>query len=173
MKLISFLIGIFMSLSCSSGNKYLNTVDRVDMDRFMTKWFVIAGRLTMFENGAHNAIESYTWNSAKNRIDIDFTMRVDGFDGKLKSIPQKGWIENTKTNAHWVISPMWPLRFNYLVIDLAEDYSWTVIGVPSQKWIWIMAKDWNMSDKTLDIIVQRINDLGYSTKDVKRVPQSW
>jgi apolipoprotein D and lipocalin family protein len=151
----------------------MKTVKSVDMDKFMTKWFVIAGRLTMFEDGAHNAIESYSWNSKKNRIDIDFTMHVDGYDGKLKSIPQKGWVENKETNAHWKISPLWPLKFNYLIIDLADDYSWTVIGVPTQKWVWIMARDWNMSDETLDSIVTRIDQLGYSIRDIKRVPQKW
>jgi apolipoprotein D and lipocalin family protein len=100
-------------------------------------------------------------------------MRVDSFDGKLKSIPQKGWIQNSKTNAHWKISPFWPLKFNYLIIDLAEDYSWTVIGVPSQKWVWIMAKDWNMNPDDFDMIVSRIESMGYSTKDIIKVPQKW
>lgn len=162
-----------MSFSCAAGSDFKRTVDYVDMDRFMTKWFVIAGRLTSLEDGAHNAIESYTWNEKKDRIDIDFTMRKGSFDGKLKSIPQKGWVQNYKTNAHWKISPMWPLKFNYLIIDLADDYSWTVIGVPSQKWVWIMAKDWDMNDKKLNMIIKRVNDMGYSVKDVKRVPQKW
>ncbi len=173
MKNVLFILVCLMSFSCESGSKFRKTVDYVEMDRFMTKWFVIAGRLTSFEDGAHNAIESYSWNAEKSRIDIDFTMRKDSFDGKLKSIPQKGWIENHKTNAHWKISPFWPLKFHYLIIDLAEDYSWTVIGVPSQKWVWIMAKDWKMSEEKLAMIIKRVKDMGYSIKDIKRVPQKW
>ncbi len=162
-----------MSFSCAVGRDFKKTVDFVDMDRFMTKWFVVAGRLTFLEDGAHNAIESYTWNEEKGRVDIDFTMREGSFTGKIKSIPQKGWIENKKTNAHWKVSPIWPLKFNYLVIDLAEDYSWTVIGVPSQKWVWIMAKDWNMKDEELNKIISRIKNMGYSIRDINRVPQKW
>lgn len=173
MKYILSIMVCLMTFRCAAGNDFKRTVDYVDMDRFMTKWFVIAGRLTSFENGAHNAIESYSWNEKKDRIDIDFTMRKDSFDGKLKSIPQKGWVKNYKTNAHWKISPFWPLKFNYLIIDLADDYSWTVIGVPSQKWVWIMAKDWDMKDDKLNLIINRIKEMGYSIKDINRVPQKW
>lgn len=162
-----------MSTGCAGSKNFNKTVDYVDMDRFMTNWYVIAGRLTSLEDGAHNAVEKYKWNSEKNRIDIDFTFRKNSFDGKKKAIPQKGWIHNEKTNAHWKISPLWPLKFNYLIIDLAEDYSWTVIGVPSQKWVWIMAKNWSMSDDELNMILKRLESMGYSAADVKRVPQKW
>lgn len=173
MKFVLMLIVCLTNISCASGNNFMKTVDYVDMDRFMTKWFVIAGRLTSFEEGAHNAIESYSWNEKKERIDIDFSFRKDSFTGEKKSIPQKGWLHDEKSNAHWKISPFWPLKFNYLIIDLADDYSWTVIGVPNQKWVWIMASDWDMSDEQLAMIVKRIEDMGYSTKDIKRVPQKW
>jgi apolipoprotein D and lipocalin family protein len=165
---------VFMSVfGCSTGKDFRTTVEYVDMDRFMTKWYVIGGRLTSFEDGAHNAVESYTWNSEKQRIDIDFTMRVNSFEGKLKSIPQKGWVENKVTNSHWKISPLWPIKLNYLIIDLAEDYSWTVIGVPSQKWVWIMAKDWKMEENQFNTIISRIKKMGYSAKDIIKVPQKW
>lgn len=172
MKSILAIMVSLMSFSCASGD-FFKTVDFVEMDRFMTKWYVIAGRLTSMEDGAHNATETYTWNEKKERIDIDFNFRKDAFDGKRKSIPQKGWVYNEKTNAHWKIRPFWPLKFHYLVIDLADDYSWTVIGVPSEKWVWIMAKDWKMDDAKLNMIIKRISDMGYSIKDINRVPQKW
>jgi len=125
------------------------------------------------ESGAHNAVEIYTWNKKEDRIDIDFTLIKDSFEGKKKSIPQKGWIQNSQTNAHWKVSPFWPLKFNYLVIALADDYSWSVIGVPGQEWIWIMATDWKMDDEKLNMIIKRVADMGYSVDAIKRVPQKW
>lgn len=161
-----------MITSCASKN-YSRTTSAVDLERFMGKWYVIAGRLTFMEKGAHNAVEVYRWNTKEKRIDVDFTFRKDAFTGPLKSIPQKAWIENTNTNAHWKVSPFWPLKFNYLIIDLAPDYAWTVIGVPGQEWVWIMARDWQMDETTLAMIIQRLKDSGYNTKDIQRVPQRW
>ncbi|MDC1175450.1 lipocalin family protein [Bacteriovoracaceae bacterium] len=160
-------------LGCSSKSDYQTKVKYVDLDRFMGQWYVIAGRLTSFEDGAHNALETYTWNKEEERIDVDFTMRVDSFKGKLKSIPQKAWVHNKKTNAHWKISPFWPLKLNYLIVEVAEDYSWTVVGVPGQEWVWIMAKEWNISDEKLKMILNRTKTLGYSVRDVRRVPHLW
>ena len=162
-----------MLSSCSSTPPYMKTVDYVDLDKFMTDWYVIAGRLTIFEKGAHNAVESYSYSKENKQVNISFTMNQDSFDGKKKSIPQKAWIVDKKTNAFWKIRPFWPLAFDYIVIDLAKDYSWTVVGVPSQKWVWIMAKDWKMDEEKLSHIIDRLSKKGYSTKDIIRVPQKW
>ena len=72
-----------------SGMEYNKTVDYIDLDKFMGKWFVIAGRVTFLEKGAYNPIEHYTFNVEKNRIDIDFSFNKDSLSGPKKNIPQK------------------------------------------------------------------------------------
>ena len=103
----------------------------------------------------------------------DFYFNKDSFDGKVKKIPQKGWIQNKETNAYWKVSPFWPLKFDYLVIALADDYSWTAIGVPNQKYLWIMADDWYMDDEKLAEVTKVIKDKGYSVENIVRIPQKW
>lgn len=148
----------------------MKTVEHVEIQKFMGEWYVLAGRFTFLEKGAHNAVETYTWNSEKKRIDIDFTFNKGSFDGPQKSIPQKGWIENETTNAHWKISPFWPLKFDYLIIAMADDYSWTAIGVPDQKYLWIMARKWESSDKTVATALAQLKATGYKTEDLVLVP---
>lgn len=164
---------LFVLLTGCTAVSYKKTVNEVDISKFMGKWYVIAGRLTFMEAGAHNAVEKYTWNSEEERIDIDFTFRKDSFEGKLKSIPQKAWIENKDTNAYWQVRPFWPFLFDYLVIDLDEDYKWVAIGVPSQNYLWIMAREWRMSDEDLKMIINRLSERNYNIKNIKRVPQKW
>lgn len=171
--LISLLA--FFAISCLGSPKvdYWKTVDYVDIERFMGKWYVITSRATSFEEGAHNAIETYTWNEKKNRIDIAFDYLKDGFDGKKKSMPQKATIENTETNAHWKVNPFLWFKFDYLVIGLADDYSWTVIGVPDQKYVWIMAKDYDMSDEKLKEIVDKMAATGYDMSGMVAIPHKY
>jgi apolipoprotein D and lipocalin family protein len=152
---------------------YNQTVAKLDKDRFMKKWYVIAGRFTFMEKGAHNAVEVYSWNSEKERIDIEFYFNKDAFDGKIKKIPQKAWIQNKETNAYWKVSPFWPLKFDYLVVAMADDYSWTAIGVPSQKYLWIMAEDWYFDDDKLNQVTKKLKEVGYSTENIERIPQKW
>lgn len=151
----------------------MNTVERVEIKRFMGDWYVLAGRFTFLETEVHNGIETYTWNAAKQRIDIAFTYKKGSFEGPEKSIPQKGWIQNEKTNAHWKVSPLWPFKFDYLVVDLDEDYQWTAIGVPDQKYLWIMARDWKNAEAIVKTATARLNKKGYDTKNLVFVPQRW
>lgn len=116
----------------------MKKVNSVDTKQFMGRWYVIANIPTFIEEGAHNAIETYTWNEKEKRIDIDFRFNKDAFDGELKKYPQKAWVHSDSGN-EWRVQPIWPLKFAYLIIDLAPDYSYTVIGVPNRKHVWVMA----------------------------------
>lgn len=157
-----------MFLSCSHLN-YNKTVSKVEIDKFMGKWFVIAGKFTFLEKEAYNSVEIYHWNKNENRIDIDFKFNKNSPDGEVKNIPQKGWIYNSETNAHWKVSPFWPLKFDYLIIDLAKDYSWTVIGVPDGKYLWIMAREPNLNKNTINHILLRLENNGYPTNNLKYI----
>ena len=169
---LSILSALMILTSCAT-TQNLKTAERIEIDRFMGDWYVLAGRFTFLEKGVHNGLETYTLNREDNRIDIGFTYRKNSFDGELKSLPQKGWIEDTKTNAHWKVSPMWPLKFDYLVLAVADDYSWTAIGVPNQKYLWIMARDWRNPEPIIQKAVAQLNQLGYNTADMVSVPHSW
>lgn len=166
---VAFVLVLF-SMGCTSLN-YNQTVKYVDTPKFMGSWYVWAGRTTFLEKDAYGSIEKYTWNEKEQRIDVDFTCHKKSFEGKLASYPQKAWIENTQTNAHWKVQPMWPFKFDYLVIDLDPDYAWTVIGVPSGSYVWIMGRVPVVSDEDLANIVDRIKNLGYPIQDIQRVPQ--
>lgn len=149
------------------------TVSHVDLKRYLTRWYVIAGRTTFLENDAYNSIEQYQWNEEKKRIDIDFQLRKGSFDGKLKSIPQKGWIEDKKSNAHWKVQFIWPIKADYLILALDPDYLWTAVGVSSQRYLWIMSTKPQMEQSLVDQILAKVSAQGYAVQDVKRVPQKW
>lgn len=146
------------------------TVPQVDIPRFMGKWYVLAGRFTFLEKEVHNALEVYTWNEEKQRIDIAFHYNRGSFTGPVKSIPQKGWIYNTETNSHWKVSPFWPIKADYLVVALAEDYSWTAIGVPNQNYLWIMARTPDNPEPKIAAAVEALKKIGYKHDQLVFVP---
>ncbi len=150
---------------------YKHTVQSVDIPQFMGTWYVWAGRMTYFERGAFGAQETYTWNPKEKRIDIDFSFHKDSFKGELKKIPQKAWIENQTTHAHWKVQPFWPLKFDYLIIDLDPKYQWTAVGVPSGAYLWIMGRVPKVTDKQINLVIDRVKNLGYPTQNMTQVPQ--
>ncbi len=151
----------------------MKTVKKVDIKKFMGPWYVLAGRFTFLEKDVHNGVERYNWNEEKNCIEVDFTFNQGSFSGPKRSIPQTAWIFNQSTKAHWKVSPLWPFKFNYLIIALEKNYSWTAIGVPDQKYLWIMARDWKNPETTVEEAMKRLNEIGYDTKNLVRVPHQW
>lgn len=168
-----FLTLFLITAGCSTTGNTMKTVDRVEIDKFMGPWYVLAGRFTFLEKEVHNGLEKYTWNSDKERIDVDFTYNKGSFTGPQKSIPQKAWVYNQDSKAHWKVSPFWPFKFDYLIVALDKDYQWTVVGVPDQKYVWIMARDWKNPEATIEKATQQLQAIGYSAKDLVRVPQQW
>jgi apolipoprotein D and lipocalin family protein len=142
------------------------TVEYVDMNRFMGKWHVVAGRFTALEKNMFNAVETYKWNPVQNRIEIDFKYNMGSFTGPIKKIPQKGWIKNSTTNAHWIVSPFWPLKFDYLVIGLGDNYEWTAIGVPNEAYLWIMSRDPHMTKEQINGILHILEVDNYNIKNL-------
>lgn len=137
----------------------------------MGTWFVISNIPTFIEKNAHNAIEKYTWNEKEDRIDVDFSFNKDSFTGEKKEYPQKAFIYNKKTKAEWRIRPFWPIKFAYLIVDVAPDYSWTIIGVPNREHVWIMARTQTLPQDTYDSLVAKVKENLFDVSKLEKVPQ--
>jgi apolipoprotein D and lipocalin family protein len=165
-------IGALMLAGCQASQPALQTVDYVDLERFMGDWYVIANIPTFVEKGAHNAIESYELD-ADGSIATTFTFRKDSFDGKAKKYTPRGFVRNTESNAEWGMQFVWPIKSDYRIIWLNEDYSHTVIGRNKRDYVWIMARTPQISETDYARMVAFIAAAGYDTSQLVRVPQSW
>lgn len=150
----------------------LETVGYVDLNKFMGDWYVIANIPTFIEKGAVNAIESYELDS-KGRVKTTFTFRKDNIAGPKKTYSPTGFIYDKETNAEWRMQFLWPFKSPFLIIDLADDYSYTVIGIPSRKYVWIMARDHKMPDDLYNNIISDLEKVGYDITKIERITQVW
>jgi apolipoprotein D and lipocalin family protein len=150
----------------------LKTVDYVDLDRFMGKWYVIANIPTFLEKGAHNAVETYERNP-DGTISTTFTYRDGAFDGEQKEFNPKGFIRDEQSNAEWGMRFIWPIKADYRIVYLTPDYSQTVIGRNKRDYVWVMARTPSIPDSEYAAIVERIANMGYDTSKLEKVPQSW
>ena len=150
----------------------LITVAKVDIERFMGDWYVIANIPTFLEKNATNAIESYRQNS-KGQIETTFTFFQDNPSGRKKVYKPTGFIYNSETNAEWRMQFIWPFKAPFLIIDLDDDYSYTVIGVPNRKYVWIMSREPILSDDIFSEITQKLAVIGYDISKIQKIVQEW
>jgi apolipoprotein D and lipocalin family protein len=158
--------------SCASAQPTIATVDRVDIERFMGDWYVIASIPTRFERGAHNAVETYRL-APNGTIRTTFSYRKGSFDGKLKTSTPRGFIRDTDTNAVWGMQFVWPFKAEYLIIYLDEDYTTTMIGRSKRDYLWIMARAPEIPDEEYQRLVEFAAEVGYDVKSIQKVPQRW
>ncbi|MDH4072756.1 MAG: lipocalin family protein [Gammaproteobacteria bacterium] len=158
--------------ACAGGKPPLPTVEHVDLPRFMGDWFVIANIPTFLEKGAHNAVETYALNP-DGSISTTFVFRKDGFDGKVKEYTPTGYVTDTDTNAVWGMRFIWPIKADYRIVYLDEDYSRTVIARNKRDFVWIMARTPTIADNDYDAMIGLIEGMGYDVSAVQKVPQRW
>ena len=150
----------------------MKTVDYVDLERFMGDWYVIANIPTFIEKNATNAIESYSMTD-NGKIKTVFTFFHESPTGGKKTYKPTGFIYNKETNAEWRMQFIWPFKMPFYIIDLDKKYSYTVIGIPSRKYVWIMARDSIMPEDVYDKIINNLELIGYNISKIKKVTQKW
>ncbi len=170
-RLSAVFLSVFLG-ACAGNQPPLATVDHVDLERFMGDWYVIANIPTFLEKGAHNAVESYELEP-DGTIATTFVFRKDGFDGEEKVYRPKGFVTNTDTNAVWGMRFVWPIKADYRIVFLREDYSLTVIGRNKRDFVWIMARTPTISDEDYQQMLELVESMGYDMSKVEKVPQKW
>jgi apolipoprotein D and lipocalin family protein len=169
---LAILLILFTTLAgCAGRGEPLETVSYVDLERFMGDWYVIAHIPTFIEDEAHNAVESYELNG--ERIATTFTFRNERFDGPEKRYEPNAVVRDKETNAVWGMQFVWPFRSDFRIVHLDEDYATTIIGRNARDYVWIMAREPEISDEKYDELVQKVADMGYDLSELRRVPQRW
>ena len=169
-RLAIFFLGSLMG--CQSSMPPIATVPHVDLPRFMGPWFVIANIPTFIEKAAHNAVESYRLDP-DGTIATTFTFREGSSTGPAKRYEPRGFITDRTSNAAWDMQFFWPIRSNYRIVYLSEDYRETIIGREERDYVWIMAREPKIPDDHLAKLIEIAVKQGYDAQKIQRVPQQW
>ena len=147
----------------------LRTVAKVDLPRFMGDWYVIAHIPTVIEKGAYNAVESYRLEE-DGTIATTFTFNKDALDGPLKTYHPKGFVRNTSSNAEWGMQFVWPVKAEYLIVHLDDQYQYTIIARNQRDYVWIMARKPHIAAAQYESLLERVRVMGYEPTLLRRVP---
>jgi apolipoprotein D and lipocalin family protein len=146
-------------------------VANVDIDRFMGRWYVLAVIPTFLERDAYNAVETYRRDD-DGTIATTFTMRRGAFDGKLVEYTPRGFVSDESPGL-WGMQFVWPIKAEYRIVYVADDYSQTVIGRSARDYVWLMGRTPELTESDYQRFIAFIDKLGYDTAQVRRVPHRW
>jgi apolipoprotein D and lipocalin family protein len=142
------------------------TVKQVDLKKYSGKWYVIAFIPTLFDKSWNYTTESYALNE-KGNYDIYTTYRKSTA-GKIHSVRSKGFINKDSGNAKWKVQFVWPIKADYWILELADDYSYTVVGNPKKSFLYIMSRTPTLSETLYEHLVEVCRNKGYDIAKLRK-----
>lgn len=164
------LSGLIFLTGCASSLPRLKTVERLDIERYMGPWYVIAAIPTFIETKSYNAVEEYQLLK-DGTINTIFTFRQGAFDGPLKRYNPRGFIRDKINKSSWGMRFVWPFKAEFLITHVDPEYTETIISRNRRDFVWIMARAPKISEDDYARLVGILKEQGYDISRLRRVPQ--
>jgi apolipoprotein D and lipocalin family protein len=140
----------------------------LDLQRYLGRWYEIA----RYEQGFQKDCDSVT---------ADYALRSDGKisvlnkcvkpDGKASDATGRAKVVDLTSNAKLKVSFFGPFYGDYWVLDHAEDYSWSIVGEPSGRYLWLLSREAKPGQANVDALIGRAKALGYDTAMLRMTRQ--
>lgn len=152
--IVLFLVG------CGSHQPPLQSVEKVDVKRYMGRWYEIARYEHSFEVGCQNVTAEYTLLE-DGRIDVrNLCKRVDeGISeahGKAYAVDE--------SNARLKVTFYWPFYGDYWILMLDDAYQYALVGAPSREYLWILSRTKRIDEKRREAILSTLPGFGYEAE---------
>lgn len=138
----------------------LTVVPHVDARRYAGTWHEIARYPNSFQKDCVCTTATYTLLE-DGTLKVVNRCRAGSPDGKERSITGKAWVVDATTNAKLKVRFFWPFAGKYWIIQLADDYSYAVVGHPERTRLWILSRTPAMDEQTYAAILARLQQQGY------------
>lgn len=146
------------------------TVARVDLDRYLGRWFVISHVPYFLERGKVASSDFYA-RRPDGRLVNNFTFREGSIDGPEKTWEGVAWVTDTETNATWKVRFLWPFSVTYKIYALDPDYRWAAVGTEDAGLLWILARDRQLAPADHDRALGELRAKGIDVSRLVPVPQ--
>lgn len=175
--LVASLIAALALAGCGGGPPVnrdaavaLQTEAHVDLVRYIGRWYEIARFPNSFEEGCQAVTATYSSNP-DGTIKVVNRCRKGALDGPEEASEGTARIVDTATNAKLAVTFFWPFEGDYWVIGLADDYSWAMVGEPSGRYLWLLARTPQIPPDLKAALTAKAKALGYNTDALYWTPQ--
>lgn len=162
------LLGLLQTFTSMA--QTLETVQNVDLTKYAGTWYEIASFPQRFQKGCHCTTATYTL-SDKGYVIVENRCNKGSLIGKESYIKGKAFVVKNTGNAKLKVQFFWPFKGDYWIIDLANDYSYAVVGHPNRKYLWILSRTPQLDQTTYEQILARVKEKGFDLTKIERTQQ--
>jgi apolipoprotein D and lipocalin family protein len=154
--------------ACSQNPAYRQSdeplpVAYVDQGRYLGLWHEQARLPNSFEEGCQRATAEYAMREdglisvVNTCIDARGERRVAR--GRARSAGEAG-------EGKLEVSFFGPFWGDYWVLDRGDDYSWSIVGEPRGRYLWLLTREETITSEARAAFERRIVELGYRPADL-------
>jgi apolipoprotein D and lipocalin family protein len=131
--------------------------------RLTARTIVMLGIAAGFERGCEAATAEYS-RRPDGLIRVFNTCRQGDPAGRRRTAEAKARLVPGSHNAKLKVSFFGPFFVgDYWVLDHADDYTWSIVGEPRGKYLWILHREATPGRQAIETLVGRVRALGYDT----------
>ncbi|HRO33537.1 MAG TPA: lipocalin family protein [Brevundimonas sp.] len=143
----------------------------VDLNRYAGLWYEIARYEAGFQRGCEGVTATYGLRE-DGQVSVVNTCRQAGLNGEMRSAEAKAKVVEGSGNAKLKVSFFGPFYVgDYWVLDRADDYSWSIVGEPSGRYLWLLSRSAQPSPQVRETMMNRARELGYDLKILRTTQQ--
>lgn len=148
----------------------LTTVEKVDLGRYAGLWYEVARFPNEFETDCVGVTAHYATNP-DGTIAVLNRCRKKTLDGPEDVAEGTARVVEPSSNAKLAVTFFWPFEGDYWILALADDYSWSLVGEPSGRYLWILSRSPRLDPDIRDALITKLKSLGYNTEALYWTPQ--
>lgn len=141
----------------------LEVAKNVDLDKYLGEWYEIARLPTSFEKNCYSTKAIYSKNT-DGTIKVENICHKRDVDGPVKSVTGKAFVGENGNTAKLKVQFFWPFKGDYWILDVEDNYKYSLVGEPSRKNMWILSRTPQIELTALQLLIEKAKEKGFDTE---------
>lgn len=150
----------------------LETVEHVDLTRYLGKWFEIARLPLLWETRCACCVTATYTPRPDGRINVSNSCVKS--NGKITQSKRTAKIASKQdsSNAKLKVTFFWLFTKDHWILDLDPDYRWALVGNPSRRNLWILSRTPSLDHEIVSTLLRKGEALDFDTSKIIMTRQS-
>ncbi|WP_218573620.1 lipocalin family protein [Pseudomonas sp. OIL-1] len=158
-------LGVSTLVGCVSLPDKVVPVENFKIDRYLGTWYEIARLDHSFERGLSKVTAEYSL-----REDGGIRVLNRGYseeEGEWSEAEGKGYFVYSEDIGHLKVSFFGPFYSSYAIFELdKEDYQYAWVAGNNTDYLWLLAREPQVSDELIEAFESRADELGFATEEL-------
>ncbi len=169
-------IGVASAAGGAGQDRPVQTVDAVDLGRYVGEWFEIARFPNRFQRQCLGDVRAVYAMRQDNRLDVVNRCRSDEGVTEARGVAR---VVDSRTNAKLkvrfapaLLSFLPFVWGDYWVLGVAPDYSWATVGSPDREYLWILGRTPSLGTDAYSAALEAASVNGFDVARLVRTEQA-